>query len=86
MTYTIRLATLDDLASVEAIVQRAYEHYVDAHRPQPKPMLADHRSLISDGLVHVAELQGTVSGVLVLVSEPNALLLENIAVTPDAQG
>jgi ribosomal protein S18 acetylase RimI-like enzyme len=81
-----RPATRDDLQTVETIVRAAYSHYVARIGRQPGPMLDDYGALIEQGLVRVAEHEGVVQGVLVLVPEEGAMLLDNVAVSPDAQG
>ena len=49
-------------------------------------MLDDYEQLIRDGRVHVIEHDGKVQGVLVLIPQEDALLLDNVAVSPAAQG
>lgn len=49
-------------------------------------MLDDYGLLIDAGRVHVAERNGTVQGVLVLIPQDDALFLDNVAVAPGAQG
>jgi ribosomal protein S18 acetylase RimI-like enzyme len=49
-------------------------------------MLDNYGALISDGRVYVAERDDTVRGVLVLVPQTDAMLLDNVAVAPEAQG
>lgn len=49
-------------------------------------MLDDYASLIDAGRVHVAERNGFVGGVLVLIPQDDAMLLDNVAVSPEAQG
>ncbi len=46
----------------------------------------DYSRLIRDGCVHVIEHDGTVRGVLVLVPQEDSMLLDNVAVSPPAQG
>jgi len=48
-------------------------------------MLDDYATLIRDQLVHVFE-NGVVCGIVVLIPKENTLLVDNIAVTPSAQG
>ncbi|MGB3288227.1 MAG: GNAT family N-acetyltransferase [Burkholderiaceae bacterium] len=86
VTHNVRLATSGDLIAVEAIVQSAYSHYVERIHRQPGPMLDDYRSLIMDGRVYVIEMQARVSGILVLIPQDSEMLLDNIAVAPEAQG
>jgi ribosomal protein S18 acetylase RimI-like enzyme len=49
-------------------------------------MLDDYGALVGAGRVYVAGPGGTVSGVLVLSPEADAMLLDNVAVDPAAQG
>lgn len=49
-------------------------------------MLDDYTALIGKGHVHVIEQGRRVKGVLVLVPEEGGLLLDNVAVSPNAQG
>ncbi|MGD0108940.1 MAG: GNAT family N-acetyltransferase [Rhodopila sp.] len=49
-------------------------------------MLDDYKELIRDGRVHVIEHNGTVQGVLVLIPQEDAMLLDNVVVSPSAQG
>jgi ribosomal protein S18 acetylase RimI-like enzyme len=82
----LRKATADDRPAIEAIVEAAYKHYIARIGRKPGPMLDDYGALIEAGRVHVMESDGTPKGVLVLIPEPDAMLLDNIAVDPSAQG
>jgi ribosomal protein S18 acetylase RimI-like enzyme len=82
----LRLATTKDLGAVEEIVRAAYLPYVSRIGREPGPMLDDYRKLIADRRVHVVEQDGVVRGVLVLIPERDAMLLDNVAVAPFAQG
>ena len=82
----LRLATTEDLTAVEEIVRAAYFPYVSRIGREPGPMLEDYRKSIADRRVHVVEQDGIVSGVLVLIPERDAMLLDNVAVAPSAQG
>ena len=82
----IRQATADDCARVESIVAHAYGRYVAAMGQKPGPMLDDYARRIADGEVFVAEADGVVSGILVLIDADGALLLDNVAVASEAQG
>jgi ribosomal protein S18 acetylase RimI-like enzyme len=83
----IRLAIQDDGASVEAIVHDAYAIYIERIGKPPGPMLDDYAALIRDGRVSVlVEPDGTIVGIIVLLSKPDHLLLDNIAVRRDRQG
>ena len=83
----IRPARAEDRAAVEAIVDAAYAVYIDRIGKPPEPMLDDYARLIADGLVSVCEdAGGTIAATIVLVPQPDHLLLDNIAVRPDRQG
>ena len=49
-------------------------------------MLDDYQRLIRAGRVQVIEHGGRVQGVLVLIPQEDAMLLDNVAVLPSAQG
>jgi GNAT superfamily N-acetyltransferase len=82
----LRVATIEDRPAVEAIVDAAYSHYVLRIGRKPGPMLDDYAILIRDGRVHVIDDGGAVQGLLVLIPEEEAMLLDNVAVAPAAQG
>lgn len=82
----IRLASPDDQAAVATIVNAAYAPYIARIGRKPAPMLDDYATLIRDGRVYVLDIAGVVTGVLVVVPEHRAMLLDNIAVRPDRQG
>ncbi|WP_230532999.1 GNAT family N-acetyltransferase [Microvirga roseola] len=82
----IRLADLEDLAQIEAVVHAAYVRYVPLIGREPGPMLDDYAALIARRQVHVLCDNGQVQGVLVLLPEDHTMLLDNVAVRPEAQG
>ena len=81
-----RLATARDRPAVEAIVRAAYSRCVSRIGREPGPMLDDYGALIRAGRVHVVDRGGAVKGVPVLRPGTDAMLLDNVAVAPDAQG
>jgi len=83
---TIRPAIAGDAQSIAAIVDAAYAIYVPRLGRKPGPMLDDHAGRIADGQTFVLEQEGGIAGVLVLEAQPDALLLDNIAVLPTFQG
>lgn len=86
MPHHIRPATPDDVAAIERIVNDAYTHYVARIGATPGPMLDDYPARVAQGVVHVLESQDGIHGVIVLIPEPTCMLLDNIAVSPLAQG
>lgn len=86
MMQNIRLAQPGDLAAVEAIVQAAYSRYITVIGQKPGPMLDDYAALIAKSCVHVLVADNEVAGILVLLPDNGAMLLDNVAVHPDRHG
>jgi ribosomal protein S18 acetylase RimI-like enzyme len=83
----IRPARLDDRTEIEAIVDAAYEKYIERIGKPPAPMLDDYTKLINVGAVSVlTDDDDSVAALIVLLPETDHLLLDNIAVRPDRQG
>jgi GNAT superfamily N-acetyltransferase len=82
----IRPARSEEAAVVRGIVHDAYSHYVPRIGKLPGPMLDDYAARIAAGQVWVLEDEGRICGILVLEDQSSALLLDNIAVAPSAQG
>jgi ribosomal protein S18 acetylase RimI-like enzyme len=82
----IRPARPHEADSVRDIVHAAYRHYIARIGKEPGPMLDDYARRIADGQTWVLEDAGRILGILVLEDRAGNLLLDNIAVAPDAQG
>lgn len=84
----IRSAIEADLSAVRQVVHDAYAPYVDRLERKPGPMLDNYALRISQGQVQVldSEVDGGVCGILVLLPQVDAMLLDNVAVTPAVQG
>jgi N-acetylglutamate synthase-like GNAT family acetyltransferase len=83
---SIRPAVAADVPAMTELVQAAYQHYVPRIGRQPAPMTADYDAAVRAGNSWIAEQDDTIVGLLVLVPERDHLLLENVAVSPYAQG
>lgn len=82
----MRPATPDDVAAIEAIVEAAYSPYIERIGRKPGPMLEDYPLLVEAGGIYVLDNAGKVQGFIILLKGEGALLLDNLAVAPDAQG
>lgn len=82
----MRPATANDVAAIEAIVEAAYSPYIERIGRKPGPMLEDYQQLVEAGGVYVLDNAGKVQGFIILLEGEGALLLDNLAVAPDAQG
>jgi len=68
------------------LAEAAYEPYVARIGRRPAPMTADYASIAGSGNAWVAEQRGRLIGLLVLDPAEDHLLLDNVAVDPNAQG
>jgi ribosomal protein S18 acetylase RimI-like enzyme len=83
---TVRRATLADVPALYVVAHEAYLLYVPRIGRMPAPMAADYSAAAASGQAWVAEVDGQVVGLLVLVVNQDYLLIENIAVLPAVQG
>lgn len=86
METQVRIAREADLTAVTRLVYDAYRHYVARIGREPGPMLDDYALLIEEGRVHLLENEGRICGILVLLPQDDAMLLDNVAVSPEDQG
>lgn len=84
---TSRPATPGDVTELRAIVEAAFEIYIPRIGRPPAPMTADYAAAVDRREVWVAVGgDGEIAGLIVLVAQPDHLLLDVIAVRPGAQG
>ena len=83
---TVRPAEPGDVEALRDIAAAAYQHYVPRIGHPPAPMTADYAQAIRSRQAWVAVDGGEVTGFVILIAQPGYLLLNNIAVRPDAQG
>lgn len=82
----LRPATAADGPAVVAVTRRAYRRWVARLGYEPKPMEADYGDWIAAGRVLVAEIDGSVAGLLVTWPEEDHLLIYSVAVDPGRHG
>jgi ribosomal protein S18 acetylase RimI-like enzyme len=81
---SLRHATAADLPAIKALIDAAYARYLTRMDKPPGPMLRDYGPSIEDGTTWVTG--SPIAAVLTLYPRDDHLLVENIAVHPDAQG
>lgn len=86
MPTAIRNAIPSDLPAIAAIIANAYGKYVPRIGKPPAPMTDDYAAHIRNRTAWVIEHEGTVAGLIVLLPQPDHLLLDNIAVDPAHHG
>lgn len=82
----IRPARPADLADIARIVDDAYAHYVERMGQRPGPMDDDYPARIAAHAVWVIERDDAIAGLVVLLPQPDHLLLDNVAVARSHQG
>ncbi|HWY17345.1 MAG TPA: GNAT family N-acetyltransferase [Solirubrobacteraceae bacterium] len=82
---TIRAVRDDDVPMLRDLVEGAYSPYVERIGRRPAPMDHDYAENVHEGRVFVAD-DGGIAGLIVLITAPHHLLIENVAVDPDRQG
>ena len=75
-----------DADAMCALVQAAYEMYVERIGRKPAPMTANYDRIAESGHAWVAERGKHIVGLVVLEPATDHLLLKNLAVSPHAQG
>jgi ribosomal protein S18 acetylase RimI-like enzyme len=88
VTTVVRLRHADaaDIEAVLEVVRRAFRKYVPRIGREPMPMGVDYAVPIGRGHCRVAEIDGRIVGVLVLMPADGYLHVETVAVAPEAQG
>ena len=85
-TLTFRRATAADAAAVRALTREAYAKWVPVVGREPKPMTADFDAAIHDHRVDLLCEGERVVALIETIAESDALLIENVAVSPACQG
>jgi predicted N-acetyltransferase YhbS len=83
---TIRRAGPADAEAVRALTRRAYAKWVPLIGREPVPMTADHARAVRDDVVDLAIEGDAIVALVHMVLRPDDLLVENLAVLPEAQG
>ncbi|MEF2072257.1 GNAT family N-acetyltransferase [Consotaella aegiceratis] len=80
-----RTARLGDAAAVRELTRRAYAKWVPVIGREPLPMTADYEMAVAAHRIDLAERESVLLGLVELVLHPDALLIENVAVSPEHQ-
>lgn len=80
--YTFRTATTADAPEVAALVNAAYGQYVESIGMLPRPMTENYTEVMAERRVTLAESDGIIVGVIVLVDDDEGFLIDNVAVHP----
>lgn len=83
---TPRRARPEEAGALRDLVRAAYARWVAAIGREPAPMADDYPARIAADQAWVIEEEGRLIGALILEDTEDGLLLDNIAVAPEAQG
>jgi len=75
-----------DAQAMRTLARAAYEKYVTRIGAEPGPMFADYESIAASDRALLVWRNGELAAFLVTELEPDALLIENVAVSPAVQG
>lgn len=81
----LRRATPADAPAIAALTDAAYEKYIARMGRPPQPMTTDYAQIVAEHPVWVLDEGGRLAGVLVLMHEPDALLIYSVAIAPGQQ-
>ncbi|NTU85588.1 MAG: GNAT family N-acetyltransferase [Chloroflexales bacterium] len=83
--HSIRRAQPSDTEAVASLTDAAYTKWVPLLRRKPQPMTANYRDIIATHPVWLLSAADTIAGLLVLIYEPDTLLIESVAIHPAYQ-
>lgn len=82
-----RRAGPGDEAAIQDLTHRAYQKWVPVIGRKPKPMTADYAVAVRDHEIELLlDARGVVVGLVQVIPAADHLLIENLAVDPEAQG
>lgn len=82
---SFRRAGPADAGAIRAITRQAYAKWINVIGREPLPMTFDYDKAVLIHRIEMAELNGAIAGLIELVEEPDHLLIENLAVSPEHQ-
>ncbi|UJW85076.1 GNAT family N-acetyltransferase [Devosia sp. SL43] len=88
MTFDLsfRTATTIDANAIRDLVRAAYARWVPVIGREPRPMLADYDKAVREHRIDLLRADHRLVGLIETVLHDDQLWIENVAVSPDAQG
>ncbi|MCJ7435026.1 MAG: GNAT family N-acetyltransferase [Anaerolineales bacterium] len=83
--FSIRKASLDDVEAISALTDAAYTKYIPLIGRKPQPMTADYSKMVVENSIWLLLVENQLVGVLVLVYEPENILIYSVAINPEYQ-
>ena len=82
----IRRATAADATAIRDLTRLAYAKWMPLIGREPLPMQADYDRAVAEHRIDLAERDGKLIALIEMIEAEDHLLIENLAVHPDAQG
>ena len=82
---SIHRAAAGDVAAIAALTDAAYAKYLPRMGRKPQPMTVDYHQIVSAHPVWLLRVGQALAGVLVLMHEPDTLLIYSVAIHPEYQ-
>jgi ribosomal protein S18 acetylase RimI-like enzyme len=83
----MRLASKKDIPNIEQLIVDTYTKYVSRmNGVTPGPMRDNYHEVLENHGIYLLDDDNGLAALLVLIDEPDHLLLDNIAVRPDLHG
>ncbi|MCZ2248043.1 MAG: GNAT family N-acetyltransferase [Bacteroidia bacterium] len=83
--FSIRKASLNDVEDISALTDAAYTKYIPLIGRKPQPMTADYSKMVVENSIWLLIVENQSVGVLVLVNEPENILIYSVAIKPEYQ-
>ncbi|MFI5000670.1 MAG: GNAT family N-acetyltransferase [Reyranellales bacterium] len=78
----LRLAVGSDAPAIRELTRKAYAKWVPLIGREPKPMTADYAEAVRAHRIDLLYVAGELAALIETISEPDHLLIENVAVSP----
>jgi GNAT superfamily N-acetyltransferase len=85
-SFALRPATIAHAPAIRALVREAYAKWVPIIGREPKPMTADYAEAVQKHRIDLLYANDVLAALIEMISEPDCLLIENVAVLPAFQG
>ncbi len=83
--FSIRKASLDDVEAITALTDAAYTKYIPLIGRKPQPMTVDYAKMVVENSIWLLIVEDQLAGALVLVYEPENILIYSVAINPEYQ-
>lgn len=85
LQHNIRKATAGDVEAIAALTDEAYAKFIPRIGRKPQPMTADYARMVAENTIWLMTHLDQIIGVLVLINEPEHMLIYSVAIKPTFQ-